>query len=106
MEKSRKTHGRGRIYLLLMVHMFVEEICIKTRRNKDSLPTILSQQERQLNFLRKKKKIILAVGAWKYRNLKSKEVRSATLQESVYIAEITERKLGVTPFVINGNRNN
>lgn len=52
MEKSRKTQGRGRIYLLLM---FVEEICIKIRRNKDSLPTILSQQERQLNFLRKKK---------------------------------------------------
>lgn len=55
MEKSRKCHGRGRIYLLLLVIMSIEQICIKTRRNKDSLPTILSQQERQLNLLRNKK---------------------------------------------------
>lgn len=55
MEKSRKCHGRGRIYLLLLVIMSIEQICIKTRRNKDSLPTMLSQQERQLNLLRNKK---------------------------------------------------
>lgn len=55
MEKSRKCHGRGKIYLLLLVIMSIEQICIKTRRNKDSLPTILSQQERQLNLLRNKK---------------------------------------------------
>lgn len=69
MEKRRKTHGRGRIYLLLIVNMFIEEICIKTRRNKDSLPTILSQQERELNLLREKK-IILAMSAWRYRKFK------------------------------------
>lgn len=55
MEKSRKCHGRGKIYLLLLVIMSIEQICIKTRRNKDSLPTMLSQQERQLNLLRNKK---------------------------------------------------